>query len=196
MHLNVPPSLITFNPASKTITLGSPFNLINEKDILRIRDETTKEIIYDRGIASTKITITIANEIITYTYDNDHQNASDDIQVELDFGYYAPRVAVWSNQAVAVGATVNQSSKLYVEGAATIWLIASESGASGVTFNVLSFETSNSSASSVIQTGSISSISPTPIIVEVGLPYIALQAINQDGSNAASITASLIITWR
>lgn len=196
MHLNVPASLIHFTPASNTITLDPPFNQITDKDVFRIRDDTTKELIYDRQNLNRDSAISVANGVITYTYDNDHQASNDAVQIELEFGYYAPIISVWAGQSVSASATVNQSSKIYVEGAATIWLKAAETGASSVTINVLSYNTSDGPASSAISVATISSSTPAPIIVEVGLPYISLQVINGDAVNAASVTADLVITWR
>lgn len=194
MRLIVPAGLITFNPTAKTITLASPFNQVVESQVLTIRDDTTGENIYER--VNPKNPITVAAGVITYTYDSAHQLAADDLQVELEFGYYSPRVVIYSTQAVAAGQTNNSTTKLYVEGAASIWLMASETGASGVTINVYPYETSAANAGACIQTATISATVKASTLIETGLPYISLSAINGDGANAASVTAALIITWR
>jgi hypothetical protein len=200
MRMLVPDELITFSPSTNQIILAPPFDQVIDREISFIRDVTAGNIVlYDqKNPYSPGILVSNANSVctITYTHDNKNQLSTDKLQVELEYGFLTSRQVVFSSQAVVAGGTATQATKLFVKGAGTIWLIASESGASSVTFNVLSFEKSDSLASSAIQTGTISSATPAPIIVEVGLPYIAIQAINQDGANASNLTASFIITWR
>jgi hypothetical protein len=135
MRLVVPKPLVTFAPATNTITLASPFHQILEVDVLRIRDDTSGEIIYDRGFPRNRISV--VGGVITYTYDNAHQAENDDLQVELEFGYYAPKINVFTTQAITASATLSPSSKVYVEGADSIWIDASNAGAStNLTVNV------------------------------------------------------------
>jgi hypothetical protein len=195
MHLIVPSSLVTFTPSSKTITLASPFDQVKEADVLRIRDDTSGEVIYDRHFPRNHITV--ANGVITYSYDNDHQAAVDDLQVELDFGYYSPKIAVFSAQAIAASATLSPSSRIYVEGAESIWIFANNAGTStSVSVNVYPYPDSTSAAGSVILPLTISSIIQATSIIETGLPYISVGAVNADAVNAASLNVTLLITWR
>jgi hypothetical protein len=195
MRLVVPKPLVTFAPASKTITLASPFNKILEVDVLRIRDDTTSEVIYDRN--NPKYGITVTDGIITYTYNSDHQAADDDLQVELEFGYYAPKIAVFTTQAIAASATLSPSSKIYVQGADSIWIFANNAGAStSVSVNVYPYADSTASAGAVVLPLTISNTVQATSIVETGLPYISVGAVNNDASNAASLNVTLVITWR
>jgi hypothetical protein len=165
--------------------------------VKRIWDDTTKEMIYDR--TNPKYGISVANgaaAVITYTYEKSHQAAGDDLQVELEFGFYAPRILIYDAVSVAAGATNNSATKLYIEGAASVWLMASETGASGVTINVNPYESATAAAGAVIASPTISASVSAASIVETGLPYVSLSAINGDGVNAATVTASLIVTRR
>jgi hypothetical protein len=195
MRLVVPKPLVTFAPSSKTITLASPFHQILEVDVLRIRDDTTHELLYDR--TNPKYGISVTGSAITYTYDNSHQAANDDIQIELEFGYYAPNVNVFSTQAIAASATLSPSSKVYVEGAESIWIFASNAGAStSVSVNVYPHVNSDATAGAVVLPLTISNTVQATALVEAGLPYISVGAVNNDSSNAASLNVTLIVTWR
>jgi hypothetical protein len=197
MRLVVPKPLVTFAPSANTITLASPFHQILEVDVLRIRDDTTGEMLYDRSFP--RNTISVVAGVITYSYDNAHQAANDDLQVELEFGYYAPQINVFTTQAVAASATLNPSSKVYVEGADSIWIDTSNAGAStNLTVNVYPYLNGDSEAvaGAVILPLTISNTVKATSIIETGMPYIAVGAVNNDASNAASLNAVLKITWK
>lgn len=198
MRLVVPKPLVTFSPSTNTITLASPFHQILEVDVLRIRDDTSGEILYDRNFNKNNI-ISVVGGVITYSYNNAHQAANDDLQVELEFGYYAPQINVFSTQAIAASATLSPSSKVYVEGADSIWLDASNAGAStSVTINVYPYlnDGAETPAGAIIHTATISNTVKATNIVETGMPYIAIGAVNSDAANAASLNAVLKITWK
>jgi hypothetical protein len=86
-----------------------------------------------------------------------------------------------------------------VEGADSIWLDTSNAGAStSVTVNVYPYLEGEAEAvaGAIIHTATISNTVKHTGIVESGMPYIAIGAINSDGSNAASLNAFLKITWK
>lgn len=195
MRLIVPSNLITFSPSSNTVTLASPFDQIKEADVFKIRDDTSGEVLYNRN--SPTYGITVSNGVITYAYDNAHQVYNDDLQVELEFGYYTPKIALFTTQTINASATLSPSSKVYVEGADSIWLDVNNAGAStSLTVNVYPYLSTTASAGAVIQTATISNTVKATQIVETGMPYIAVGAVNNDAANAASLNCSLIITWR
>jgi hypothetical protein len=164
-------------------------------DVLRIRDDTTHELLYDR--TNPKYGISVTGGAITYTYDSSHQAANDDIQIELEFGYYAPKINVFTTQAIAASATLSPSSKVYVEGAESIWIFASNAGAStSVSVNVYPYTDSGATAGAVVLPLTISNTVQATAIIETGLPYISIGATNNDGANAASLNVTLIVTWR
>lgn len=194
MRMTVPDSLVTFDPDNNQITLASPFDQITEEHILKIRDDTTAEVLYDRG--NPRNTVSVSAGVITYGYDNAHQAGTDDLQVELEFGYYSPEVVVFSAQALTASGSATSESKVYLAGASTIWLAGIYTGdASSVTI-VVSGHIDDDDTGDAIATMTVdSSLKHAKIQVPPGLAYASMEITNNDGVNTCAVTGALIPTW-
>ncbi len=74
----------SFVASTKKITLASPFDVLDEEQILKITNLTTSAIIYD----STRRThaISVAAGVITHTYDSTGMANADLLQIIVDTG--------------------------------------------------------------------------------------------------------------
>ena len=74
----------TFDASAQEITLLSPFDSVDEEQILKITNQTTSAVIYDS--ARRTYPISVSSGVITHTYDLTGMADTDALQIILDTG--------------------------------------------------------------------------------------------------------------
>ena len=75
-------SAYMFNASTKKITLASPYDILDEERVLKIVNLTTRDVIYDHDRRTHPISI--ANGVITHTYDETVMKNTDVLQITVD----------------------------------------------------------------------------------------------------------------
>jgi len=79
MEAVVPAAHYTFDASAKTITCSVPYNVITEEQVLKIRNLTVNEDIYNS--AGGTPSISVATGVITYVADNSRHSDTDKFQI-------------------------------------------------------------------------------------------------------------------
>lgn len=81
MEIIIPAENYTFDASAKTITLFAPYSDITIEQVLKIRNLTCRQNLYDCNIGSPSISI--ESGIITHTASNKYHNDTDNIQISI-----------------------------------------------------------------------------------------------------------------
>ncbi len=74
----------TFDASAQEITLLSPFDVVDEEQIIKITNLTTDAVIYDSSRGT--YPITVSSGVITHTYNLTGMADTDTLQIILDTG--------------------------------------------------------------------------------------------------------------
>jgi hypothetical protein len=82
MEIGIPQDNLTFDASANTITMTGYYEDINREQILKIKNLTTGDTMYD-SLFPQKYNITVSTGVITYTYDNAGHADTDILQITV-----------------------------------------------------------------------------------------------------------------
>ncbi len=105
----------TFNASARTITLATPYNALNQGQIVSIFNLTTHDQIFD--VVRRKHTISLSGAVVTHTYDNTQHNDTDKLQIviETELSFTDVDNVLFENQSIPAGEIID-SNWLNIEG--------------------------------------------------------------------------------